>query len=162
MVRLALKPAPDRWRAAGVVLAARLKELYRRRDPEAGPVQQAQLAWARAWRAWVRAGSRRAAAVPMEVQAIAVGDLALVGLAGEIFARYQLELENTSPVVHTVLCGYANGCVGYVPTADEHRRGGYEIEQAHKVYPSVQGVAPECEAQVRAAAFAVLGAVGGQ
>ena len=83
-------------------------------------------------------------------------DVALVGMEGEMFVRYQLDLEAESPLPATVLCGYANGCVGYVPTADEYPRGGYEIEEAYKVYPSVQMLAPESEAMIREGAKRLL------
>ena len=48
-----------------------------------------------------------------------------------------------------MLCGFANGCIGYVPTADEYPLGGYEIDEAYKVYPSVQMIAPESDALIR-------------
>ncbi|MEW6756444.1 MAG: hypothetical protein AB1505_36550, partial [Candidatus Latescibacterota bacterium] len=102
-----------------------------------------------------------------EVQALRLGNLALLGLEGEVFARYQLELEADSPLQPTVLVGYANGCVGYVPTADEYRRGGYEVGEAgrrrpgrgtwaYQVYPSVQMLAPGSEAAIRAGARRLL------
>ena len=99
--------------------------------------------------------------LPLEVQVLAIGELALLGLGGEVFARYQLELEQASPLPHTLVVGHANGCLGYVPTADEYPRGGYEIEQAYKVYPTVQALAPDSESQVRAAALDALAAVAG-
>ena len=84
-----------------------------------------------------------------------------------MFVRYQLDLEAASPQQPTVLCGYANGCIGYVPTADEYGRGGYEVgtsydfnvkaaTEAYKVYPSVQMIAPESEEIIRREALSVL------
>jgi hypothetical protein len=90
------------------------------------------------------------------VQGIAIGELALLGLEGEIFVGYQLDLESRSPLPATVLCGYANGCVGYVPTAAEFTRGGYEVEEAYKVYPAVQKLAPESEGIIKEAALDLL------
>jgi neutral ceramidase len=158
---LPLKPPPARWRAHATAAVARLKCLVRRRDPQAAPVQQAQRAWAQQMLAWACSPEPATRTQPLEVQAIAIGDLALLGLGGEIFARYQLELEAASPFPHTLLCGYANGCLGYVPTADEYPRGGYEIEQAYKVYPTVQALAPDSDSQVRAAALDALAAAAG-
>ena len=71
-----------------------------------------------------------------------------VDLEGEIFVRYQLDVEaaHTEPVI---LCGFANGCIGYVPTADEYERGGYEVDIAYKVYPSTLMIAPESDRLIR-------------
>lgn len=82
------------------------------------------------------------------MQGIALGELVFLGSEGELFARYQLAVEgNGSPRV--LLCGLANGCIGYVPTADEYARGGYEIEEGHKAYPGTHCVAPESEGIIR-------------
>ena len=71
----------------------------------------------------------------------------LLGLEGEIFARYQLDLEAEWGSV--IACGFANGCIGYVPTADEYPLGGYEVDDAYKVYPSVQMIGPASEELIR-------------
>ena len=71
----------------------------------------------------------------------------VIGMEGEIFARYQLDIE--AEFAPALLCGFANGCIGYVPTADEYPKGGYEVNEAYKVYPSVQMIAPASEALIR-------------
>ena len=106
---------------------------------------------------WVRAGAERARAQPFEMQALALGELVLLGVEGELFARYQLDLETAHGPA--VLCGFANGCIGYVPTADEYARGGYEIDLAYKFYPSVQMIAPASEALIRERATALIAKV---
>ncbi len=118
-------------------------------------VPQARLAWARDMLELARAGARGRRQV-FEIQGLRLGALRLLGMEGEIFVRYQLDLEAKTPLQPTMLCGFANGCIGYVPTADEYERGGYEIEEAYKAYPSVQMIAPESEGLVRASAEAVL------
>ena len=40
-------------------------------------------------------------------------------LEGETFVRYQVDQEGMSVLQPRILCGFANGCSGYVPTADE-------------------------------------------
>ncbi len=89
---------------------------------------------------------------------MAIGSLVFLGFEGEMFARYQLDIEAHNPRV--VCCGLANGCIGYVPTADEYARGGYEIEEGYKVYPGTRGVGAESEAMIRAATDEVLAALG--
>src|SRR5947209_3727532 len=66
--------------------------------------------------------------VPAEVQVLAAGEAALVGLAAEYFCRFGLEIKERSPFPYTWIAGTANGCVGYVPTAEAlgPNGGGYE------------------------------------
>ena len=106
---------------------------------------------------WVRAGAVRTRVQSFEMQALALGELVLLGLEGEIFVCYQLDLEAAHGPA--VLCGLANGCIGYVPTADEYVRGGYEIDLAYKVYPSVQMIAPASETLIRQQAAALIAKV---
>ena len=127
-------------------------------DPWERRVPEARLDWSRQWLAEAARGGPPGSQ-PFEIHGLRIGPLALLGMEGEIFVRYQLDLERecAGPLV---LCGYANGCVGYVPTADEYERGGYEIDQAYKVYPSVRMIARESEGIVRAGAWQVLEGLG--
>ena len=150
---LPLRPLPPRWRAE----AEKLKWHLRARLARGGEVPTAQFKWAVAMDKWVRAGAARARVQPFEIQALALGELVLLGMEGELFARYQLDLEAAHGPA--VLCGFANGCIGYVPTADEYARGGYEIDLAYKVYPSVQMIAPASESLIRQRAAALVAKV---
>lgn len=129
-------------------------------------VPRARLEWAGDMLALARSGAR-GLSQPFEIHGLRIGPVALLGMEGEIFVRYQLDLEQSSPLQPTMLCGYANGCVGYVPTADEYERGGYEVgstysfdmgsgTEAYKVYPSVQMLAPESEGVIREGVSGVL------
>ena len=111
--------------------------------------------WARDMLSLVRVGVKDQHQ-SFEVQVLRLGDLMLLGLEGEIFVRYQLDLEQRVVGRRLILCGFANGCIGYVPTADEYPRGGYEVDSAYKVYSSIQMIAPESEALVRQRATALL------
>lgn len=66
---------------------------------------------------------------PLEfrLQGLALGDVALVGLPGEIFIEYALEAERVSPFAHTLLLGCTNGSGTYVPSAAALSEGGYEV-----------------------------------
>jgi len=61
-----------------------------------------------------------------EIQAIRMGDTAIVALVGEPFVEGQLEIKRSSPVRHTYIAHMSNGYAGYVPTAHAFRGGGYE------------------------------------
>jgi hypothetical protein len=95
-------------------------------------------------------------AVQMEIQAFGVGDLGIVALACEPFVATGLACKAASPFALTIVAGYANGNVGYVPTAEEYPRGGYEITPSHLYYRLPQPVAPEAEALVVQRARAAL------
>jgi hypothetical protein len=61
-----------------------------------------------------------------EVQAIRVGELALVGLPGEPFTRTVLDTKKHSPVRHTAVVSYANDYQGYFPDLISIQEGSYE------------------------------------
>ena len=47
---------------------------------------------------------------------LAIGDLAIVGLPGEIFVEHGLRIKRESPFKYTFIFELANDSVGYVPT----------------------------------------------
>lgn len=59
------------------------------------------------------------------VQAFRVGNAAFVGLPGEIFVNWGLEIKRWSPAEFTFVVEQANHWVGYVPTIEQAVRGGY-------------------------------------
>jgi hypothetical protein len=65
-----------------------------------------------------------------EIQALAMGDCAIVGLPGEIFVKIGLEIVERSPFPRTIAIAHTNGSIGYVPTADQVPLGGYEVDRA--------------------------------
>jgi hypothetical protein len=69
---------------------------------------------------------RQRPTVPAEVQVIALGDTALVGIPAELFVEFGLEIKRRSPFRRTFVAGGTNGMVGYVPTEVAFRNGGYE------------------------------------
>lgn len=60
------------------------------------------------------------------LQVIRLGDLALVGVPGELFARLGLELRHRSPFRHTCIIGLANDKIGYIPDRNAYADGGYQ------------------------------------
>lgn len=85
-------------------------------------------------RAYARRILRRMTDVPEEtrtwVQALRVGDLALVGVPGELLVRLGLEIKKRSPFGQTMVLELANDSVGYLPDEQAYREGGYEPEAA--------------------------------
>ncbi len=93
--------------------------------------------------------------VPFEVHAVRVGDTAIVGLPGEIFIEYAISIAQASPFEHTLVLGYTNGNIGYLPTAAAYAEGGYEVETAYKYYGTLMH-RPESEVVVLETAARVL------
>ena len=86
---------------------------------------------------------------PFELQRLDLGGVSLIGFPAEIFAQTALDLRELSPASAFYL-GNTNGCLGYLGSAEEFQRGGYEIEEAHKYYGAPQ-FSPEAEFFLRAA-----------
>jgi len=64
------------------------------------------------------------------VQALRIGDVALVGLPGEIFVEFGLEIKDKTPIKPTFCTSLANDWVGYVPTPKAMEEGSYETQTA--------------------------------
>ena len=62
--------------------------------------------------------------VPLSV-VLLNGNLALVGMPGEVFVQYQFDLKRDSPVKDTFLVGYTNEYHAYFPTIKDAAAGGY-------------------------------------
>ncbi len=78
--------------------------------------------------------------VPVEVQAIRIGPVALVSNPAEYFCVFGLEIKHRSPHPYTWVVELANGCVGYVPGYEQVIKGeGYEprLCRSSKLEPAV-------------------------
>ncbi len=64
--------------------------------------------------------------IPAEITAITLGELALVGLPGEIFSQLGLEIKRNSPFTHTFVVELCNDSIGYLPPHNVYEEGGYE------------------------------------
>jgi hypothetical protein len=76
----------------------------------------------------------------VEIQALRIGDAALVGVPLEPFSRIGAEIRAGSKLPVTQFAGYTNGWEGYVPTDDEFAKGGYETEWATPYGKGAAGV----------------------
>ncbi len=68
----------------------------------------------------------RGKTLALEVSAVRLGELALVGVNGEVFAGIGLEIKGSSPFRHTLVVELANGSIGYLGTRESYGQGGYE------------------------------------
>jgi hypothetical protein len=60
------------------------------------------------------------------IQAIAIGDVAIVGVPAEYFTIFGVDIKKRSPFRNTVVAELANDWVGYLPNLEAHQLGGYQ------------------------------------
>ncbi|HEY3080671.1 MAG TPA: hypothetical protein VGM69_12320 [Chloroflexota bacterium] len=82
---------------------------------------------------------------------IALDDVALVAIPGELFVELGREIERRSPFPLTLLVTLANDWVGYIPHREAFDEGGYET-----IFASQSRLAPEAGETVVEAAVALL------
>jgi neutral ceramidase len=88
------------------------------------------------WRTSLRRAETDGAAAwtrDVELMAVALGDVILLGVNAEIFSRFVAEVRSGA-VRRVYAVGYANGVHGYLPTRAAFAEGGYETDAAHFFY----------------------------
>jgi neutral ceramidase len=123
-------------------------------EAEAATAEPARAALLREWAAWGRAQPSGPPTWHGPVSVLRWGPALLVALPGEPFATAAHALRRDVAAGTTVFpAGYSGGCPGYLPPAEEHAHGGYEVEQAHRYYgmpgPFARGAAERLLEQVR-------------
>ena len=114
----------------------------------------AHLRWARTHDAAVRQ-------VDTEVAVIALGDVVIVLMPGEIFVEFGLELKRRFPHLHLVTVSYANDAIGYVPHRTAYEVGGYEVDMAYRHYGFAGPYAVDAGEALVASVSSLLEHVGG-
>jgi hypothetical protein len=128
VLALELGPLPPIERARE--LHARWKQLLT--DRTDGGAQLWELRVARKYENWSRIlveaveDGHPTRSLPM--QAIRIGDLALIGLSAEVFFETGLEIQAASPFTDTLVMGYTNGIVNYLPRAEDFPAGGWQFD----------------------------------
>jgi hypothetical protein len=60
------------------------------------------------------------------LQAIVIGDVAIVGVPAEYFTIFGVDIKKRSPLRYTVVAELANDWIGYLPNLEAHELGGYQ------------------------------------
>jgi hypothetical protein len=76
--------------------------------------------------------------LPVELQAINIGEAVFVAVPAEVFVEIGLRLKKLAPR-RTFIVGIANGYIGYLPTSAAHAVGGYEVVSS-KCQPEAENV----------------------
>jgi neutral ceramidase len=66
----------------------------------------------------------------LNISAARVGDIAFVGLGGEVLTEIGLAIKSGSPYKHTFIITHCNGAAGYLPPEHLYIEGGYEIRSS--------------------------------
>ena len=67
------------------------------------------------------------------VQGMRINDIVLLGLSVEAFFETGLTLKHHSPFGHTEVLGYTNGCVAYLPRAEDYPAGGWDVHELYSL-----------------------------
>jgi hypothetical protein len=111
------------------------------------------------WKTITQRGEDGGMELALEVQAFRLGECALLAHAAETFSEIGHAIKRGSPLEETLFAGYSNGCVGYIPTAEAHALGGYEVEVAPLAYRMSGLFDPRCEELVTRRSLEVLEAL---
>jgi len=89
------------------------------------------------------------------IQTIRINDIVLASISIEAFTETGLAIKAKSPFKHTQVLGYTNGCVGYLPRAEDYPAGGWKVTERYAVpdlffqsYSLPVAFRPETEQQV--------------
>jgi len=67
---------------------------------------------------------------PFNIAVARVGDIAFVGLGGEVLTEIGMSIKAASPYKHTFVITHCNGAAGYLPPEHLYVEGGYEVESS--------------------------------
>ncbi len=89
----------------------------------------------------------------VDIQALRIGDLALVAIPSEFFSADGRALRDETRSPELMIAGWSNGLVGYTPTRRAMATGGYEVDDAHRWYGHHAAWNPVSGDNLRAAAL---------
>jgi neutral ceramidase len=106
-------------------------------ERRAGGAQDWEVRVAEKYEDWARllveASDRGQASCDLFLQAIRIDDIAIAAMNAELFFETGLEIRARSPFPHTLALGYTNGTIGYLPRADDHPSGGWDVHATYAV-----------------------------
>jgi len=98
---------------------------------------------------WQRRVGTRELIEDVEIQVIAVGDVAFVGYPAEYFTEFGLRTKAESPFPETFVVELADGWHGYVPTREAFAHGGYEARLGYTSRLVPEAGEQMCESALR-------------
>ncbi|WP_410503033.1 alkaline ceramidase [Exiguobacterium acetylicum] len=92
------------------------------------------------WLAYVQEQSGVSFTIPIEIQLFELNEGSFSGIPMEPFCETALQIQQIRQTELAFFRGYTNGYLGYLPTAEEHPYGGYEVSINPVVYGPVTGL----------------------
>jgi neutral ceramidase len=77
----------------------------------------------------------RAPTIDADISALRIGDVALAFVPAELFSELGVAIKGRSPAPVTLVVGYTDGALWYVPPRHAYEEGGYEVVDACRVAP---------------------------
>lgn len=158
MLELPLEPFPplQEVRAERALWAERLEAARQRGAPESEILVARRLDYWAQVRLDAASRGPNPATIRFPVQVVEFGSVAIVAAPFELMAETGEALRRESPQPFTLVTGYSNGVISYLPTAGISREGGMESKSAYK-YDLVPSEIPgDWEAALRATAISLL------
>jgi len=141
-------PNPDDAEAEAATLRAEVAHLRQH-----GTEAEIRAATARATQAGMRADRARLyygrTYIDWQLQAIRIGNIALIAIPGEPFTETGQAIAAGSPFPHTLFSGYTNGGFSYLPVRSAYAEGGYEVETSPFAEGAAELVVREALAMLR-------------
>lgn len=82
---------------------------------------------------------------PMKFAAVAIGDVAILGIPGEPFTDVGVEIKKAEGFKMVMPCSNANGAEGYFPTKNAYDEGGYEARSSYFKCGAAEYIVDECK-----------------
>src|SRR5438552_17597910 len=73
-----------------------------------------------------RLGAHRGEERQTGLQAMVIGEVAIVGVPAEFFTKLGRQIKQRSPLRYTFVAELANDWIGYLPDLEAHKLGGYQ------------------------------------
>ena len=121
-VAMLQREVPLNWRKPSEALMRRSKEILAMSSEEQANLPRLATNYAHR----VLSQVKREGKADCLVQAIRIGDQAIVSFPFETFVEIGIEIKEESPFKHNFVIELANGSYGYLPTPKHHELGGYE------------------------------------
>ncbi|OGN82743.1 MAG: hypothetical protein A2X23_09130 [Chloroflexi bacterium GWC2_73_18] len=136
-------PTPEEAEAIARRADERLVTLVAEDAPEGAlNIGRIETRWGRMLRRRAAEGTLGDATAIGVVQVVRVNDVVFVALPVEPFVLIGHGIIGAIDPERTIICGYANGTIGYCPMPEDYPEGGYEVERAHHLYGQPAALAP--------------------
>jgi hypothetical protein len=105
---------------------------------------------------WIRRFDQMPSGIDIELGVLRLGPLFFCFAAAELFSETGLELQSCHTDELVTPVAYASPLIGYLPTDEALKQGGYEVEHAYRFYGHPAPFAAGSESRVGAAFDAMI------